>query len=177
MEKIGFLDWIIYCLFEWRWGKVFEQRPDLRESFASWVKTYDGMGKEYIQKQFMDYHTKSTRKTEARYGIVKLLQVVEVKLIHEVLLDLVTSYCNITDDTVDALFQCDNKLPDLVDYALDQEKLNPLPEHYWYIIMRSIGKSKLAIARELIEKLKPKSSEGYEDAMDEIEEDTQNITT
>lgn len=41
MSKINLLDRLIYRLFFWRWQKIFRRRPDLRELFIAFLKSYD----------------------------------------------------------------------------------------------------------------------------------------
>lgn len=39
--KIRWYDMLIYRLFHWRWNKILQQKPDLRELFISWMKAFD----------------------------------------------------------------------------------------------------------------------------------------
>lgn len=39
--KITWFDWWIYRLFHWRWKRILENRPDMRELMIATLKAYD----------------------------------------------------------------------------------------------------------------------------------------
>jgi hypothetical protein len=41
VRRVRWWDWLVYRLFQWRWGRILQDRPDLREFMIAHLKVYD----------------------------------------------------------------------------------------------------------------------------------------
>lgn len=40
MRKPGFLDWIVYRLFLWRWNPIFQDNPEMLQAFIQYMQQW-----------------------------------------------------------------------------------------------------------------------------------------
>jgi hypothetical protein len=72
------------------------------------------------------------------------------------------------DDAVDILSQCGRLLPQFVSEVLTRPQPTSVDDDYWYVLIRSIGKSTLPSARLLVELLWSRSPEAAVEALGDI---------
>lgn len=72
------------------------------------------------------------------------------------------------DDAIDVLSQCGQLLPQFVSEVLTRSQPPSVDEDYWYVLIRSIGKSSLPSAKLLVELLWSRSPEAAVEALGDI---------
>jgi len=75
------------------------------------------------------------------------------------------------DDAVDILSKCGHLLPQFICEMLSQNQILPVDEDYWYVLIRSVGKSNLPAARMFVDLLWTKSREAAVEALGDIGDD------